>query len=124
MRNLAIFIFLAQSLIAGEPAQPGRDLVFLKQIQPYLEGPMLKKNVGQKFGGSAEVEVVGEYSREQRRQIAFQEFQSWFREDLRLFWLRNSEMPSGLGAPPGAMPGVRPAGSATPVMVPLFSKGF
>ena len=124
MRNLAIFICLAPGLTAGEPAQPGRDPVFLKRIQPYLEGAVPPKHAVQKFEASAEVEVIGEYTREQRRQITFQEFQNWFREDLRVFWLRNSEMASGLPASPGVMPGIRSSGSATPTMVPLFSKGL
>jgi hypothetical protein len=124
MRNLAILICLAPGLAAGEPAQPGRDLTFLKRIQPYLEGTAHPKRVVQKTEASAEVEVIGEYSREQRREIAFQEFQSWFREDLRVFWLRHSDETSGLGPSSGAISGTRSGGSATPTMVPLFSKGF
>lgn len=124
MHNFAILICLAPSLAAGEPAQPGRDLAFLKRIQPYLEGTPLPKRTIQKPEASAVVEVIGEYSREQRRQMAFQEFQSWFREDLRVFWLRHSDTASGLASSPGTVPGMRSGGSAAPAMAPLFSKGF
>jgi hypothetical protein len=124
MRNLAIFICLVPGLTAGEPAQPGRDPAFLKRIQPYLESASPVKQAHQKFDASAEVEVIGEYSREQRRQMAIQEFQNWFREDLRAFWLRHSETASGFAATPGGLPGIRSGGNSAPVMVPLFSKGF
>ena len=124
MRILAILISLASGLTAGEPAQPGRDPAFLKRIQPYLDGAPLKKQATEKFEGSAVVEVIGDYSREQRRQIAFQEFRDWFRNDLKVFWLTHSEMTSGLAGSPGSTPGIRSGGSATPAMAPLFSKGF
>jgi hypothetical protein len=124
MRNLAIFICLAPGLTAGEPAQPGRDLTFIKRIQPYLEGAAPPKRIVQKSEASAVVEVIGEYSREQRRQIVFQEFQSWFREDLRAFWLSHSDMTSGLPSSSGAMASMRSGGNAAPTMAPLFSKGF
>lgn len=124
MRHLAMFICLAPAMTAGEPAQPGRDITFIKRIQPYLEGTALPKRTVQKSEASAEVEVIGEYSREQRRQMVFQEFQSWLREDLRVFWLRHSDMATGLASSPGAALGTRSGGNAAPTMVPLFSKGF
>jgi hypothetical protein len=87
MRAL-LCLCLATGLLAGEAPQPGRDPAFLARI---LADPADGAHPWKTFrmpleSASAVVEVVGELSREELRQVAFQEFLVWFQADLRRFW--------------------------------------
>jgi hypothetical protein len=73
---------------------------------------------------SAVVEVVGEYSREERRQVAFQEFQVWFKEDLKQFWLKHGFPDPAANWPSQALPLNRISGNSAPQMVPMGRVGF
>ena len=90
MRAL-ICLCLLTGMLAAESPLPGRDQAFLSRILANSEGgsqPWKTFRVPEETA-SAVVEVIGEYSREELRQIAFEEFLVWFREDLKRFWLRH-----------------------------------
>jgi hypothetical protein len=117
---------LATGLLAGETPQPGRDPAFLARILADSEGgaqPWKTFRVPED-SASAVVEVVGEYSREELRQVAFQEFLVWFQADLRRFW----RAPGFDGPPehagPAFVPVSRSNGKTEPLMVPLGRAGF
>ncbi len=106
MRPL-LCLCLTTGLLAGEPPLPGRDPAFLGRILADTQGgtqPWKTFKVPED-SGSAIVEVVGEYTPAELRQVAFQEFLVWFREDLRRFW-RDQGFPGALA---------REAWSALPV---------
>jgi hypothetical protein len=120
MRPL-LCLCLATGLLAGETPQPGRDPAFLARILADSEGgarPWKTFRVSEDVP-SAVVEVVGEYSREELRQVAFQEFQVWFREDLKQFWLKHGFPGPAADWPSQALPVSRFGGNATPQFVPL-----
>jgi hypothetical protein len=71
---------------------------------------------------SATVEVVGELTPEELRQVGFQEFLVWFHEDLRRFWLSR-----GAAAPAWeaiSRPVARYGGNPVPEPAPLGRVGF
>lgn len=72
---------------AGEPALPGLDAAFVAQVRADTQGGTRpwKAFRAPEVQGSAVVEVLGELSPEEVRQVAFQEFMAWFRADLRRF---------------------------------------
>jgi len=122
MRAL-LCLCLVTGLVAGEAPQPGRDRAFLARILGDSSGgarPWKTFRV-QEASGSATVEVVGEFTPEELRQVLFQEFRAWFREDLRRFWVH-----WGGGAPPWSsdLPVTRYAGNPVPQNVPLGRVGF
>jgi hypothetical protein len=124
MRPL-ICLCLATGLLAGEAPQPGRDPVFLSRILADDGGgsqPWKTFRVSED-SASAVVEVVGEYSREELRQVAFQDFLVWFREDLKLFWLKHG-VPGPAANWPNTVPVHRFAGNPLPQNVPLDGRGF
>ena len=124
--RLLVFLCLAAGLWAGDPPLPGRDVGFLASIVGDTEGGArpwraLKTPVE---SASAVVEVVGEFTAEDLRQIAFNEFLVWFQEDLRRFWRRQ-----GVAGPPenlaaGALPIDRAGGNPVPKNVPLVGVHF
>jgi len=117
---------LVTGLLAGETPQPGRDPTFLARILADAEGgtrPWKTFRVPEE-SASAVVEVVGEYSREELRQVAFQEFQIWFREDLQQFWLKHGFPGPASNWPSQALPVNRFGGNSAPQMVPLRRVGF
>ncbi|WP_243304700.1 hypothetical protein [Geothrix oryzisoli] len=131
MRTL-LCLCLASGLLAAdaprpEAPEPGRDPVFLARImgdngagtRPWhtFKAPA--------DSGSAVVEVVGELTKEELRQVAFQEFLVWFHQDLRRF-LRSI---GGTGGEPmslasATLPVDRFGGNPVPRNVPLVGVGF
>jgi hypothetical protein len=73
---------------------------------------------------SAVVEVVGELTKEELRQVAFQEFLVWFRTDLYRFWRSQGVV----GPPPNLASATLPVDrfGGNPVLknVPLARVGF
>lgn len=133
MSMRALFLFclcasfcLAGGLSAGEPPQPGRDQAFLSRILADSEGgskPWKTFRI-QAESASAVVEVVGELTREELRQVAFQEFLAWFRMDLQRFWrTRGSAAPAASWAS-ATLPVNRYGGNPVPQNVPLGRAGF
>jgi hypothetical protein len=117
---------LATGLLAGEPLQPGRDQVFLSRILADSEdgSKPWKTFRTPAESASAVVEVVGELTREELRQVAFQEFLAWFRMDLQRFWrTRGSAVPAGNWAS-ATLPVNRFGGNPVPQNVPLGRVGF
>ena len=127
MRPLLCFcLCLATGLRAGEVPQPGRDPAFLARVLADPEGgarPWKTFRVSEDVP-SAVVEVVGEYSREELRQVAFQEFQVWFREDLQQFWLKHGFPGAAANWPSQAPPVNRLGGNSAPQKVTLGRVGF
>ncbi len=125
MRPL-LCVCLATGLWAGETPQPGRDPVFLSRILADPGGgtqPWKTFRVSED-SASAVVEVVGEYSREELRQVAFQEFLVWFREDLKQFWLEHGVPGSVVDWPSNTQPVNRSGGNPVPQNAPLGRVGF
>jgi len=125
MRAL-LCLCLATGLVAGEAPQPGRDRVFLTRILADSEGgtkPWKSFRVPEP-SGSAVVEVVGEFTREELRQVAFQEFLAWFREDLKRFWVHRGSAVSAGSWASSTIPGIRYGGNPVPQNVPLGRVGF
>jgi len=122
MRAL-LCLCLAFGLVAGEAPQPGRNRAFVARVLADSEGgvrPWKTFRVPED-SASATVEVVGEYTREELRQIAFEEFLVWFREDLKRFWVHR-----GSAAPAWAstLPVSRNGGNPAPQTVPLARVNF
>lgn len=125
MRAL-VCLCLATGLLAGEAPQPGRDPAFLSRILADTEGGSRpwKTFRAPMESGSAVVEVVGEFTREELRQVAFLEFLVWFQVDLQRFM-------RGLGAAAptsvlasSTLPVERFGGNPVPRNVPLGRLGF
>ncbi len=125
MRPL-ICLCLATGLLAGEAQQPGRDPAFLSRIladdgggsQPWKTFRVPEDSA------SAVVEVVGEYSREELRQVAFQEFLVWFSKDLKQFWLKHGFPGPAQDWPVRTLPVNRFGGNPVPQYAPLGRVGF
>ncbi|MDP1831976.1 MAG: hypothetical protein Q8K67_07945 [Geothrix sp.] len=120
MRTL-FCLCLATGLLAGEPPQPGRNLAFLSRILADPEGGSRpwKTFRTPAESGSAVVEVVGELTREELRQVAFQEFLVWFRMDLQRFWLNRGSAASAASWASATLPVDRFGGNPVPRNVPL-----
>ena len=125
MRPL-LCLCLATGLLAGEAPQPGRDPRFLSRIlvdggggaQPWKTFRVPEDSA------SAVVEVLGEYSREEWRQVTFQEFLVWFREDLKKFWLKHGNPGPAANWTSSTLPVTRFGGNPLPENVPLVRVGF
>lgn len=100
--------------------EPGRDAAFLARVmEPPMGGQARPWHTFREpaEGASAVVEVVGELTAEELRQVKFNEFLAWFREDLRKFMLEHAGVEMAASAPtPAAGPGPR--------LVPLGRVGF
>ncbi|MEI6591703.1 MAG: hypothetical protein WCL47_00585 [Holophagaceae bacterium] len=116
---------LAVLASAGEPALPGRDPAFLAQIVADSEGGTRPWKTFRTpvEGGSAVVEVVGELTREELREVTFQEFLVWFHADLRAFLIRIGGQPSA-EAGAAAMASLRYGGQPLPRTYPLGRAAF
>ena len=116
---------LAVLASAGEPALPGREPAFLAQIVADSEGGTRpwKTFRNQLEGGSATVEVVGELTREEVREVAFQEFLTWFQADLRAFLIQIGGQPRA-DAGAAAMASVRYGGQPLPRTYPMGRASF
>lgn len=100
---------------AGEPALPGLDPAFVAQVRADTQGGARpwKAFRAPEVQGSAVVEVLGELTREELRQVAFQEFLAWFRADLRRFLADMGGLPSA-DAGAAALASERHAGRPVP----------
>jgi len=117
---------LATGLLAGEAPLPGRDPVFLSRILADSDGgsrPWKTFRISED-SASAVVEVVGEYSKEELRQVAFQEFLVWFREDLKRFWLEHGDSGPAANWASSTLPVNRFGGNPVPQNVPLAQVGY
>ncbi len=116
---------LAVLASAGEPALPGREPAFLAQIVADSEGGTRpwKTFRNPVEGGSAVVEVLGELTREELREVTFQEFLVWFHADLRAFLIRIGGQPSA-DAGAAAMAALRYGGQPLPGSYPMGRIGF
>ncbi len=119
--RILLCLCLALGLGAAEPPLPGRDPVFLAQIlaaSPDPARPWKAYRVSED-SASAVVEVVGELTREELRQAAFQEFLVWFREDIRKF-LHSIGGPTGpTNLASATLPVDRFGGNPVPRNVPM-----
>ncbi|MBK8789062.1 MAG: hypothetical protein IPO28_02490 [Holophagaceae bacterium] len=70
------------------------------------------------------VEVFGELTREELRQVAFQEFIAWFREDLRRFWRSQGAAVPASSLASATLPVDRFGGNPVPQNVPLAQVDF
>lgn len=125
MRAL-LCLCLATGLLAGEPPRPGLDRAFLAHILADTEGgskPWKSFRVPE-IEASAVVEVVGELTKEELRQVAFQEFLAWFREDLKRFWRTRGSAAPNLGLASATLSGNRFGGNPVPQNVPLARVAF
>lgn len=124
--RLLLCLCLALGLRAGESPEPGRDAAFVGRILGDVDQgtrPWKAFRVPEP-SGSAVVEVVGELSREELRQVAFQAFLVWFREDLRRFWRSHGAAAPGRSLASATLPVDRFGGNPVPQNVPLGRAGF
>lgn len=124
--RVLILLCLVTGLWAGESPRPGLDQVFLSRI---LADAGAASKPWKTFripeaSGSAVVEVVGEYTKDELRQIAFQEFLVWFHKDLQKFWRTRGAAAPVVNLAAGAMPVERFGGNPVPQNVPLFRANF
>jgi len=124
--RVLICLCLASGLLAGEPPLPGRDGAFLATILAPSEGaPKPWKTFRlPEASASAVVEVFGELTREELREVAFQEFVVWFREDLRRFWRSQGAAVPATSLASATLPVDRFGGNPVPQNVPLGSVNF
>ncbi len=124
--RVLICLCIAVGLGASEPPQPGRDVGFLSRVlgdsadgsQPWKTFRTAPESA------SAVVEVVGELSREELRQVAFQEFLVWFREDLQKFYRSLGATGPGMDLASATLPVDRFGGNPVPRNVPLGRANF
>lgn len=124
--RVLLCLCLASGLLAGEPPLPGRDGAFLTRILAGMEGgstPWKTFRVPE-ASASAVVEVFGELTREEMRQVAFQEFVVWFREDLRRFWRSQGAAVPATSLASATLPVDRFGGNPVPQNVPIGRVGF
>jgi len=124
--RVLICLCLATGLLAGERPEPGRDRVFLSRILADAEDgsrPWRALRVPVE-SGSAVVEVVGELTKEELRQVAFQEFLAWFRMDLQRFWRAGGPVAPAASLASATLPVDRFGGNPVPRNVPLGRVGF
>jgi hypothetical protein len=124
--RVLIYLCLVTGLLAGESPKPGHDPVFQARILADSDGgrrPWKTYRMPEDTP-SAVVEVIGKYSREELRQIAFEEFLVWFREDLRRFWVRYGSSGPALDGSSATQALHRFGGNPTPENVPLARVGF
>lgn len=124
MRALSL-LGLSTALLAqppSQPAQPGLNLAFLARI---LESPDHgETRPWHTFrvppeSASATVEVLGEYTAEEWRQVKFNEFLAWFRVDYQKYMYRH-----GGGSMDPALPTERLGSNPQPRLVPLGRASF
>jgi hypothetical protein len=119
--RILLCLCLATGLLAGGLPQPGRDEAFLARILGEAQDGTRpwKTFRSPAESASAVVEVFGELTREELRQVAFQEFLVWFHEDLRRFFHTHGRQgpPADLAA--GTLPVERFGGNPAPRNVPL-----
>ena len=126
MRAPLLCLCLGAGLLAGELPRPGLDSAFLARVQADTDGGRhpWKSLRSPEASASAMVEVIGELSPEELKQVTFQEFMVWFRADLRKFWQDH-----GFQGPPedtaaATLPVGRFGGNPVPRNVPLVGFNF
>ncbi len=124
--RLLVCLCLATGLLAGEPPRPGLDRAFLAGI---LEAAGDGSKPWKTFrvpeaSASAIVEVLGELTKEELRQVTFQEFVAWFQEDLRKFWRRQGVTVPERGLASATLPVNRYGGNPEPQNAPLVRIPF
>lgn len=125
MRPLSLLCLLClglalQAHTAPDLPEPGRDEAFLARVMASpVEGQARPWHTFREpaEGASAVVEVVGELTAEELRQVKFNDFLAWFRADLRRFMRDHAGVEMAAGAP------IPPAGPG-PRLVPLARVGF
>jgi hypothetical protein len=130
--RLLLCLCLAAGLRAGdaprpERPEPGKDPAFLARIMgDDAEGTKPWRTYrAPAESASAVVEVVGELTKEELRQVAFQEFIVWFREDLRHFLkAHGGVLPDPVDLASAALPVDRFGGNPVPRNVPLGRGNF
>ncbi|MBI1752187.1 MAG: hypothetical protein HY014_00775 [Acidobacteria bacterium] len=125
--RVSLCLCLAAGLLAGEPPRPGLDRAFLAHILADSEQgakPWKTFRVPEDSAASATVEVVGELTPAEYRQMAFQEFLVWFREDLKRFWREHGAGDAVAGWAEATMPVTRYGGNPVPQNAPLGRLGF
>lgn len=123
---------LASGLLAGdapraEAPEPGKDRAFLARILgDNADGTKPWRTYrAPEESGSAVVEVVGELTTEELRQVAFQEFIVWFRADLRRFLkAHGGVLPDPVDLASATLPVDRFGGNPVPRNVPLGRGNF
>jgi hypothetical protein len=70
------------------------------------------------------VEVVGDLTKEELRQVAFQEFLVWFRGDLQRLWRFQGSATAAASWASATLPVTRFGGNPVPQNVPLARVGF
>ncbi|WP_257306233.1 hypothetical protein [Geothrix campi] len=130
--RVLLCICLASGLMAREtahpePLEPGKDRAFLSRIMGNNDSgtrPWRTYNPPAE-SASAVVEVVGELTKEELRQVAFQEFVVWFRQDLRRFLHTiGGDMPEPVSLASATLPVDRFGGNPVPRNVPLGRANF
>lgn len=131
MRAL-LCLCLATCLLAGgtprpEAPEPGRNLAFLSRILADSEGGTRPWRTFRPpaESASAVVEVVGELTPAELRQVAFQEFLTWFRLDIQRFLHKHggtAPVPTSLAS--ATLPVERFGGNPVPRNVPLGRANF
>ncbi len=130
--RLLVCLCLASSLLAGgkpaaEAPEPGKNRAFLSRIIGDSEGGARPWHAykAPPESASAVVEVFGELTREEFRQIAFQEFLVWFREDLRRFLkTHGGVLPEPTDLASATLPVDRFGGNPVPRNAPLGRVGL
>ena len=131
MRVLLCFCVVSGLMAGGSPRpeapEPGKDRAFLSKIMGDSHGGTRPWHTytPPAESASAVVEVVGELTKEERRQVAFQEFIVWFRQDLRRF-LRTigGDLPEPVSLASATLPVDRFGGNPVPRNVPLGRANF
>ncbi|WP_306590143.1 hypothetical protein [Geothrix sp. 21YS21S-4] len=125
MRALLCLCLACGFLAGGEPPpEPGRNEAFLGRLMGDGSRPWRTYRQPAE-SASATVEVVGELTPAELREVAFQEFLAWFRLDLKRY-LHSiggpAPTPADLAA--ATMPVERFGGNPVPRNVPLARVGF
>ena len=126
MRTLLCLCLFAGLAAAGTPPQPGLDRAFLARIlanNPDGSKPWKTFRVPED-SASATVEVVGEYTPAELRQVAFQEFLMWFQADLRRWWRSRGFQGPPVDPAAATLPVSRFGGNPVPQNVPFARVGF
>jgi len=125
MRAL-ICLCLATCLWAGDSPRPGLDRAFLARVlEDSGDGSKPWKTFRvPEASASAVVEVFGELTKEELRQVAFQEFLVWFRADLQRFWKSRGWGDLPRDPTSALLPVTRYGGNPIPQNAPLLRIGF
>ena len=111
----------------AEMPEPGKDRAFLARILGDDTGGTRPWHTyrAPAESASAVVEVVGELTKEELRQVAFQEFLAWFREDLRRFLkVHGGALPDPVSLASATLTLDRFGGNPVPRNVPLGRGNF